>query len=96
MRCRNRLSLSRNETRASGTTHWANPSEIKPDRPWASRLTFVEDFTLEHCLPGCTSLRSGFQAALEPRPHRSYGWPGKTPERHRYGLHNLYGPETSV
>jgi hypothetical protein len=29
-----------------------NSSEIKPDGPWASRLTFVEDFTLEHSLPG--------------------------------------------
>ena len=30
----------------------ANSSEIKPYGPWASRLTFVEDFTLEHSLPG--------------------------------------------
>jgi hypothetical protein len=30
----------------------ANPSEIKPDGPWASRLTFAEDFTLEHSHPG--------------------------------------------
>jgi len=30
----------------------ANSSEIKPDGPWASRLTFDEDFTLEHSLPG--------------------------------------------
>jgi hypothetical protein len=26
----------------------ANSSEIKPDGPWESRPTFVEDFTLEH------------------------------------------------
>jgi hypothetical protein len=30
----------------------ANSSEIKPNGPWASRLTFVEDFTVEHSLPG--------------------------------------------
>jgi hypothetical protein len=30
----------------------ANPSEIKPDGPSASRLTFVEDFILEHDLRG--------------------------------------------
>jgi hypothetical protein len=28
--------------------HRANSSEIKPDGSWASGLTFVEDFTLEH------------------------------------------------
>lgn len=26
----------------------ANSSAIKPNGPWESRLTFVEDFTLEH------------------------------------------------
>jgi len=31
--------------------HRANSSEIKPDESWASGLTFVEDFTLEHSLP---------------------------------------------
>ena len=29
----------------------ANSSEIKPNGPWESRLTFVEDFTLEHSRP---------------------------------------------
>ena len=30
----------------------ASPSVIKPARPWAGSLTFFEDFTLEHSLPG--------------------------------------------
>jgi hypothetical protein len=30
----------------------ANSSEIKSDEPWAGRLTFVEDFSQEHSLPG--------------------------------------------
>jgi hypothetical protein len=30
----------------------ANSSEIKPGRPRASKLTFIEDFILEHSLPG--------------------------------------------
>ena len=30
----------------------ANSSEIKPDGPRVSRLTFVEDFLLEHSAPG--------------------------------------------
>jgi hypothetical protein len=29
-----------------------NSSEVKPDGPWASKVTFVEDFTREHSLPG--------------------------------------------
>jgi hypothetical protein len=53
---KNRLSANRNQSRHSfrpvGQADRANPSEIKPDGPRASRLTFVEDFTLEHSLPG--------------------------------------------
>ena len=30
----------------------ANPSEIEPDEPRQSRLTFVEDFTREHSFLG--------------------------------------------
>jgi len=30
----------------------ANSSEVKPDAPWAGRLTFVEDFMREHSLSG--------------------------------------------
>jgi hypothetical protein len=30
----------------------ANSSEIKPDGPRLSRLTFVKDFLLEHSAPG--------------------------------------------
>ena len=30
----------------------ADSSEIKPDGQWAGKLTFAEDFTQEHCLPG--------------------------------------------
>jgi hypothetical protein len=35
-----------------GQADGANYSEIKTDRPMVSRLTFIEDFTLEHSLPG--------------------------------------------
>ena len=53
---KNRLSASPNESRHSfrpvRQADRANSSEIKPDRPWASRVTFVEDFSLEHSLPG--------------------------------------------
>jgi len=53
---KNRLNASRNKSR-----HWfksveqagrANSSEIKPDRPWAGKLTFFEDFILEHSPAG--------------------------------------------
>jgi len=53
---KNHLSASRNRSRHSfrppGQADRAKPSEIKPDGPRASRLTFVEDFTREHSLPG--------------------------------------------
>jgi hypothetical protein len=53
---KNRLSASRNKSRDSfrpvGQADGANFSEIKPDGPQASRLTFVEDYTREHFLPG--------------------------------------------
>ena len=53
---KDRLSASRNKSRYSlmpaGQADRANPSEIKPDGPRASRLTFVEDYTREHSLPG--------------------------------------------
>ena len=32
--------------------HGANSPETKPNGPRASRLTFVEDFLLEHSAPG--------------------------------------------
>jgi len=35
----------------AGQAHRAGSSEISPDRSWAGRLTFVEDFTREHSLP---------------------------------------------
>jgi hypothetical protein len=58
MKCdaKNRLSASRNKSRhlfqPGGQANRANPSEIEPDGPRASGLTFVEDFTQEHSLPG--------------------------------------------
>jgi hypothetical protein len=58
MKCdaKNRPSASRNKSRHSfgpaGDADRANPSEIKPDGPPASTLTFVEDFTREHALRG--------------------------------------------
>ena len=52
----NRPPASRNKSQRSfgpvRHANRANSAEIKPDGPWASRLTFVEDFTLEHSLPG--------------------------------------------
>jgi hypothetical protein len=30
----------------------ADSSEVKPDGPWPGRLTFIEDFTLEHSHSG--------------------------------------------
>ena len=51
---KSRLSPSRNKSRHSfrpvGQAGRANSSGIEPDGPWAGRLTFVEDFTLEHSL----------------------------------------------
>ena len=48
----NRLPASRNQSQDSfglaRDADIANSSEIKPDRPRASRLTFVENFILEH------------------------------------------------
>ena len=48
------LLASRNESRHSfrlvSEADRANHLEIKPDRKWAGRLTFFEDFTLEHSL----------------------------------------------
>jgi hypothetical protein len=53
---KNHLSDSRNKTlyssRPVGQADRANPFEIEPDGTRASRLTFAEDFTLEHSLPG--------------------------------------------
>jgi len=50
------LPASRNQSlpsfRPAGQAHGTSPSEIRPDGPWAGRLTFVEDFTREHSLPG--------------------------------------------
>ena len=58
----NRLPANRNKSRPSfrpvEQADRANPSEMKPDRPSASRLTFVEDFTREHSLPGPASILS--------------------------------------
>jgi hypothetical protein len=58
MKCdaKTRLSASRDKSRHSfkpvGQADRASLSAIKPDGPRASRLTFVEDFTREHSLPG--------------------------------------------
>jgi hypothetical protein len=51
-----RPSASRNQSRDSfrpaGQASRTNTLEIKPDGRWAGKLTFVEDYTLEHSLPG--------------------------------------------
>ncbi len=48
--------MSRKQSRTSfrpvGQAHQARFSENKPDMPWVGSLTFVEDFTGEHSLPG--------------------------------------------
>jgi hypothetical protein len=50
----NRLPASRNKSQGSfghvRQADQANPSEMKPDVASAARLTFAEDFTLEHSL----------------------------------------------
>jgi hypothetical protein len=52
----NRLTASRYHSRhlfkLVGQADRPNPSEIEQDGPRARKLTFVEDFTLEHSLPG--------------------------------------------
>jgi hypothetical protein len=56
----NLLSSNRNKSRPSFSpvkhADRANPSEIKPSGPSASRLTFAEDFTREHSRPGPASI----------------------------------------
>jgi hypothetical protein len=56
MRRKGHLSVGSNKSgslhRRAARADKANPLEITPERPRASRLTFVEDFTLEHSLPG--------------------------------------------
>lgn len=42
---------ARSSFRPTSKNDWVKPSEIEPKRP-RDRLTFVEDFTLEHSLPG--------------------------------------------
>ena len=52
----NRKSVRRNESQPSlgrmGQARSADSLEIKSHGLWASRLTFVEDFTREHSFPG--------------------------------------------
>jgi hypothetical protein len=43
---------SRPSFRPAGQAHRTSFSEIKPDAPWAGKLTFVEDFIREHAIPG--------------------------------------------
>jgi len=54
------LPVSRKQSRTSfrpvGQAHQASSSEKKPDMPWVGSLTFVEDFTGEHSLPGLPSI----------------------------------------
>ena len=38
--------------RPVGQTKTVNPSQVEPDRTRAQRLSFPEDFLLEHSLPG--------------------------------------------
>ena len=58
MKCNanNRLPASRNQSQPSfrpmRLVERVNPIKINPDGLRASRLTFVEDFTLEHSLSG--------------------------------------------
>jgi hypothetical protein len=47
-----RCSRSRHPVRPAGQPCTANSSHIKQDAPWAGKLTFAQDFTQEHSLPG--------------------------------------------
>lgn len=51
---RNRMSAdsekSQHWSKKIGIVPRADCSEITPGKPQATRLTFLEDFTLEHCL----------------------------------------------
>jgi hypothetical protein len=42
---------SQNKLSQAARAGEVNPFEIAPERPRVSRLTFVEDFMLEHSLP---------------------------------------------
>ncbi|MGA2569158.1 MAG: hypothetical protein ABSF23_01440 [Terracidiphilus sp.] len=43
---------SRSSFRRAARADEADPLKIMPERPRTSRLTFAEDFILEHSLPG--------------------------------------------
>ena len=47
-----RCARSWHPVRPAGQPCAANSSQIERDAPWAGKLTFVEDFTLEHSLFG--------------------------------------------
>jgi len=44
--------MNRRSFRPVDQTKRANPSQVAPDRTRAQRLTFAEDFLLEHSLSG--------------------------------------------
>lgn len=71
--------------------HTANSPEINPDETRASRLTFVEDFLLEHSAPGPASLQSRIQAVFEPATYSSHGSYSRSPKGAACGLPNLQG-----
>ncbi|MGD0903563.1 MAG: hypothetical protein ABR924_11545 [Terracidiphilus sp.] len=47
-----RCARSLHSVRLAGQPCAASSSQIEQDAPWAGKLTFVEDFTQEHSLPG--------------------------------------------
>ena len=69
---RNRLSADRstsqNSFRPAAQADRTNSSGIETDGTRAKRLTFAEDFMLEHSHPGLHITRPGFQPVLKPRP----------------------------
>jgi hypothetical protein len=53
---KDRLSVARNKNRRlhrrTVRHDHAEPSEIKPNKPWMNRSIFLEDFVVEHSLHG--------------------------------------------
>jgi hypothetical protein len=80
---------SQNPFRLLGQAGGVNSSEIKPDGPLVGRLTFVKDFTQEHCFHGLHLASIEISGIFKPWRHLSYGWPARTLEERRYELLNL-------
>ena len=82
---RARLTVGRGKSqylsRPAGQTGKVNSSGEEPEKPQVNRLTFAEDFTLEHCRSGRRIAVIGIwggaeDAPKEPQPpSQSFGFP---------------------